>query len=175
MEYKEENIENLCYTSNVGRQHFDYRIGVSGKNATQELEKKLDQYNEKVSSTENDQIENGNRNGNGITQNLEVYIEIKDITKIPGKLYSIIDDLCSTKKIFKESFESCIQQVEDRLTLKKVIQEKKETVEILQGQVLVLSFYYSLQKLNEFLILKDNGSKTTYAGYGFGELIGLVN
>jgi len=122
-----------------------------------------------------DQIENGNRNGNGITQNLEVYIEIKDMTKIPGKLYSIIDDLCSTKKIFKESFESCIQQVEDRLTLKKVIQEKKETVEILQGQVLVLSFYYSLQKLNEFLILKDNGSKTTYAGYGFGELIGLVN
>ncbi|ORY56753.1 hypothetical protein LY90DRAFT_506671 [Neocallimastix californiae] len=97
------------------------------------------------------------------------------MTKIPGKLYSIIDDLCSTKKIFKESFESCIQQVEDRLTLKKVIQEKKETVEILQGQVLVLSFYYSLQKLNEFLILKDNGSKTTYAGYGFGELIGLVN
>ncbi|ORY56754.1 hypothetical protein LY90DRAFT_506672 [Neocallimastix californiae] len=53
MEYKEENIENLCYTSNVGRQHFDYRIGVSGKNATQELEKKLNQYNEKVSSTEN--------------------------------------------------------------------------------------------------------------------------
>jgi len=35
MEDDEENIENLCYTSNVGRQHFEYRISVSGRNASE--------------------------------------------------------------------------------------------------------------------------------------------
>ncbi|OUM60728.1 hypothetical protein PIROE2DRAFT_34735, partial [Piromyces sp. E2] len=35
MEDNEENIENLCYTSNVGREHFDYRISVCGKNASE--------------------------------------------------------------------------------------------------------------------------------------------
>ncbi|OUM56107.1 hypothetical protein PIROE2DRAFT_19439 [Piromyces sp. E2] len=38
------------------------------------------------------------------------------------------------------------------------------------SQILILSFYYSLQRLIESVIRKDNGSKTIYCGYGFDSL-----
>ncbi|OUM60723.1 hypothetical protein PIROE2DRAFT_13452 [Piromyces sp. E2] len=55
---------------------------------------------------------------------------------------------------------------------KKLVEEKKDNG---MSQILILSFYYSLQRLIESVIRKDNGSKTIYCGYGFGEMIGLVN
>jgi len=170
-----ENIKNLCYTSNIGRQHFDYRISAIGKNASDiydDLEKKMDEFEEH--QTLNPMVSKSKR---GITQNLVVYAENTGAIEISSKLYETIDKLIATETIFKESFDKCeleIQKVFGGVSLKKMIEEKKETIEGPVGQAFILSFYYSLQQLLESLLIKENNIRVINGGFGFGEIIGLV-
>jgi len=171
MEDNKENIENFCFTSNVGRQHFDYRISVSGRNASElieELEKKMGKLKR------NTLLSNNDRSSRVITQNLEIYFEDINNTTVPKNIYETIENLCSTEKVFKETFDFCINEISD-IDLYKIVEEKKESLEINERQTLLISFYYSLHYLNESLIIKDNGSKMIYGGFGLGEIIGLVN
>eukprot|EP00833_Pecoramyces_ruminatium_P004641 jgi/Orpsp1_1/1178673/evm.model.c7180000066291.1 len=177
MEDNEENIENLCYTSNVGRQHFNYRISASGKNATElydDLEKQLEILEENQSELEKKM----SSTGHGITQNLEIIAEVAENISIPSKVFKTIKELISTDNIFKTSFEICeseVQKIFEGVSLKKMIEEEKnESLDNSMKQVILLSFYYSLQQLIESIMIKDNGSKIVYGGFGFGELISLV-
>jgi len=52
MEDNDENIENVCYTSTIGREHFEYRISAGGKNAAElveDLERKMEEFKENQS------------------------------------------------------------------------------------------------------------------------------
>jgi len=77
MEDNEENIEDLCYTSNVGRQHFDYRISAIGKNAHElynDLEKRMEIFDDE--NEDNEAIfKQVASKGHGISQHLEIYSE----------------------------------------------------------------------------------------------------
>jgi len=175
MEDEEENIENLCYTSNIGRQHFEYRISASGKNAYEiydDLENKMDELEEKqMMNSMNVQ------GGRGITQKLVVYDEDTTSITIPSKLYESIEQLEITESIFKESFDICekeIQSIFEGASLKKIVEEKKENLEGSIGQAFILSFYYSLQRLLESIFVQDNSKRIIHGGFGFGEIIGLV-
>jgi len=77
MEDNEENIEDLCYTSNVGRQHFDYRTSAIGKNAHElynDLEKRMEIFDDE--NEDNEAIfKQVASKGHGISQHLEIYSE----------------------------------------------------------------------------------------------------
>eukprot|EP00833_Pecoramyces_ruminatium_P000898 jgi/Orpsp1_1/1174930/evm.model.c7180000051998.1 len=178
MEDNEENIENLCYTSNVGRQHFNYRISASGKNAT-EL---YDDLEKQVEILENDQslIEKKIANsGRSITQNIEVYAENAENISIPSKALDSMKELLSIENVFKSSFEICeseVQKIFEGVSLEKMIEEEKNgsLLDNSKKQALLISFYYSLNQFIESVLVKDNSSKKIYGGFGFGELISLV-
>ena len=145
MDDNEENIEDLCYTSNNGRQHFDYRIVVSGNNASKlcnALEKSIKTIDDSESMTK--KVIN---NGSGISQNLEIYAENASNIRIPAKVYETVKELLSTKNIFKAAFETCESEIQKNVedaSLKRMIEEKN-TNDNVMTQLFTLSFYYSLQ------------------------------
>ncbi|ORX63831.1 hypothetical protein BCR32DRAFT_298303 [Anaeromyces robustus] len=178
MEDNNENIENLCYTSNIGRQHFNYRISAIGKNANElyeDLEQKIETYEQQIELSKQQQQQQQqqqqiSKNNHGLTQNLEVYIENAKNIDISPKINETVEKLVSTNNIFKQTFENCeseIQNIFENISF-------KETMDDTVSQLYILSFYYSLQQLNESLIIKDNSSKIIYGGFGFGELVSIV-
>ncbi|ORX78517.1 thiolase-like protein [Anaeromyces robustus] len=170
MEDNEENIENLCYTSNIGRQHFNYRMSAIGKNANElyeDLEQKIETFEQQQQQQQQQQI---SKNSQGITQNLEVYVENAKDIDISTKIFETVEKLVSTDNIFKQTFENCeseIQNIFENISF-------KETMDDTVCQLFILSFYYSLQQFNDSLIVKDNSSKVIYGGFGLGELVSIV-
>ncbi|KAG4093875.1 hypothetical protein H8356DRAFT_1311429 [Neocallimastix lanati (nom. inval.)] len=180
MEDNEENIEDLCYTSNVGRQHFDYRISAIGKNAHElydDLEKKMEIFDDDEDNSEAIFKQVASKS-NGISQHLEIYSENAGDLQIPKKVYDTVKELLSTENSFKKTFEFCdseIQKIAEGISLKQMIEEEKNGKESeLNNSFFILSFYYSLHQLVESIMIKNNSSKKIYGGFGFGEIISLV-
>jgi len=180
MEDNEENIEDLCYTSNVGRQHFDYRISAIGKNAHElydDLEKKMEIFDDDDDNSEAIFKQVASKS-NGISQHLEIYSENAGDLQIPKKVYDTVKELLSTENNFKKTFEFCdseIQKIAESVSLKQMIEEEKNGKESkLNNSFFILSFYYSLHQLVESIMIKNNSSKKIYGGFGFGEIISLV-
>ncbi|ORX78811.1 ketoacyl-synt-domain-containing protein [Anaeromyces robustus] len=158
MEDENKDIRDLCYTSNIGREHFnDYRISAYGKNATElynHLEEALEKFEEKMEVI-NKQKENETNNMNNSkkpNQILNVYSEnikqgiINDIFK------KLMFELYIVRSEFKKVIEFCdnyIYQISnkefsliDYLTNENNVEISKE-----YQNIIILVFYCGLSKI----------------------------
>jgi len=185
MEDENKNVRDLCYTSNIGREHFnDYRISVYGKNATElcnELENALDDYEEKMENeAEQKRHENSSQKP---TQLINIYIENLKNSAINNPLFNqLLLELYITRPEFKNAMNYCdniiseitnkqYSLVSDILSHQENDKDKKDDSLKYQNMILA-SFYYGLAKT---LTKEMDDTTPINVGVGLlGELISIV-
>ncbi|ORX61108.1 ketoacyl-synt-domain-containing protein [Piromyces finnis] len=178
MEDEEEDVSDLCYSSNVGRQQFDqFRLSVYGKNASElynNLEIELENFenrNKKI----NDNQSSYNKT---INQTINIIAEDNLASENAFLLYKLLVELYISRPEFKQAIEECdaiittisnnVYSLVDDITSKGMnINESKDAFK----NIKILSFYYALSKVidNEL-----NVKQSIFGGYGLGEIISIL-
>ncbi|ORY36775.1 ketoacyl-synt-domain-containing protein [Neocallimastix californiae] len=181
MEEENEDVSDLCFSSNIGRQHFDeFRLSVSGKNASElysNLEKELEKLENKMEEKEESNTTTTTHNAKKIKQMMSVIAEDKN-AKIDEALYKLLLELFLSRPEFRKALLDCdsiISEVSNKTysLVDDIVnggKNNKEAADAFQA-INVLSFYYALHKtLDKELDI----SKSIYCGYGLGELITIL-
>jgi len=175
MEDDEEDISDLCYSSNIGRQQFDeYRISVCGKNAS-ELYNNLENELERIENEKEAQ-----QNSNTNKMNNQTMTIIAEDNSIPQNItfYKLFIELFIAHPEFKQAIENCdavitdvsnntYSLVDDITSKGDNANEKTDTYQ----NIKVLSFYYALSKI---LDRELSINQSIYGGYGLGEIISIL-
>ncbi|ORX84593.1 hypothetical protein BCR32DRAFT_266215 [Anaeromyces robustus] len=190
MEEENEDICDLCYTSNIGREHFnEYRLSAYGKNANElcnSLEKALDDLENKIHDENKLNHHNNNNNissspsssslssSRKITQMINIFIENKN-TSISENIYKLLLELTLAHPVFKEALDECDVLISEILNnnyslIDDLVNKGKNSNKNYQifG---IISFYYALSKiLDEELKI----NQSINFGYDIGELIAIL-
>eukprot|EP00833_Pecoramyces_ruminatium_P008811 jgi/Orpsp1_1/1182843/evm.model.c7180000082866.1 len=169
MEDENEDIRDLCYTSNIGRQHFDkFRLSVYGKNATElydNLELKLEEYK--------DELEKEPQEINKKANNSMIIIAEDKTKTINDTLNKLMLELFVSRSEFREAIEACdtiISEITNKTYSLIECIINKENNNAFQ-EINTLSFYYALSKVIEKEL---DIQHTIYASYGIGEIISIL-
>jgi len=164
MEEEKEDISNLCYSSNVGRQHFEeYRLSICGRNVTElynNLDYQLEKYRNRHLKLNDSKI---NRNFihtiNIIAENCNNDSERYEVLK------KLSTELYLSNSLYKQAFDQYYDIFSD-------ISGNNNFSSIHTSlNIHILSFYYALSKvLNKSITIKQS----SFYGYGLGEIISIL-
>ncbi|ORX59870.1 hypothetical protein BCR36DRAFT_315942 [Piromyces finnis] len=176
----DEDISNLCYTSNIGREHFAYRLVATGTNpltlynSLEEEMEKLEKKHDSEESEENDSSDNKKAHGP------HIYLYAEDNNKIISEdVFKCVSELYNSQPVFRKVIKNCDKEIMEithqQYSLVKDIaslgkEEKKDMPYI--NNIITLAIHHAYYKLMKSVYSVDN---SLFIGYGYGELSAILN
>jgi len=194
---EDEDIRDLCYTSNVGRQHFAYRLIANGRNVSElsdSLEEEMSKLEEKFEEAKEKEKEKGegeteaeaeisiltSKQKSGHRLHLHLFAEGNHNEKLPKEFFQYVSDLYHRLPSFRQAIKECDKEIK-KLTqykyslikdLASLGEESKKSNLSYLGNVLVLALHYAFYKVIRSIHPIEG---TLLVGYGYGELAAILN
>ncbi|KAL6594873.1 hypothetical protein U3516DRAFT_647398 [Neocallimastix sp. 'constans'] len=194
----EDDISELCFTSNIGRQHFNYRLVASGRNSfelyqslKEEMEKLKCYYEDESigSDTESATIKEEDSDTtinitslkeSSKSQGISLYFYVENNHNIISKeIFQCAFDLYIRQPSFKKAIQECEKEIK-KLTNRKYSlikdilflgNESKEEINYL-GNIIILALNYAFGKV---ISTTHTIKNALLIGYGFGELSAILH